>query len=61
MKKDEIIELLKEQLKKAEEREHKLNARINELVAEVSSLKEALLGKTYSFSKQQRIYSGLKS
>lgn len=55
MKRDEINELLKEQLKKAEERERKLNARIDALVAEVASLKEALLSKTDSLSKQQRM------
>lgn len=59
MKKDEIIVLLKEQLNKSEEREHELMARVDALIAEVSSLKEALLSKGESLNKQQRINKGL--
>lgn len=52
MKKDEIIELLKEQNKQ-------LSEQVDALIAEVASLKEALLQKGESLGRQQRIAKGL--
>lgn len=52
MEKDEIIELLKEQNKQ-------LSEQVDALIAEVASLKEALLQKGESLGRQQRIAKGL--
>ena len=45
MKKDEIIELLKEQIKGLRDDNNRLLDQIDALIKEVSSLKEALLQK----------------
>ncbi len=59
MKKDEIIELLKEQIKELRDDNNRLLDQIDNLIKEVSSLKEALLQKGESLSKQQRLAKGL--
>lgn len=59
MKKDEIIQLLKEQLDRAMKDNKELLQRIDALLGEVSSLKEALLQKGESLEKQKRINKGL--
>ena len=59
MKKDEIIELLKEQIKELRDDNNRLLGQIDDLIKEVSSLKEALLQKGESLSKQQRLAKGL--
>lgn len=59
MKKDEIIQLLKEQLDRALKDNKELLQRIDTLLEEVSSLKEALLQKGESLDKQKRINKGL--
>lgn len=43
MKKDEVIELLKEQIKELRDDNNRLLDQIDDLIKEVSSLKEALL------------------
>ena len=55
MKKDEIIELLKEQIKGLRDDNNRLLDQIDALIKEVSSLKEALLQKGESLGKQQRL------
>lgn len=55
----EIIELLKEQIDAAKEREKKLLEQISELTARIASLEEALLKKGESLDKQKRIAKGL--
>ena len=55
MKKDEIIELLKEQIKRLRDDNNRLLGQVDALIKEVSSLKEALLQKGESLSKQQRL------
>ena len=55
MKKDEIIELLKEQIKGLRDDNNRLLVQIDALTKEVSSLKEALLQKGESLGRQQRI------
>ena len=45
MKKDEVIELLKEQIKELRDDNNRLLDQIDDLIKEVSSLKEALLQK----------------
>ena len=45
MKKDEIIELLKEQIKGLRDDNNRLLGQVDALIKEVSSLKEALLQK----------------
>ena len=59
MKKDELIELLKEQIKGLRDDNNRLLVQIDALTKEVSSLKEALLQKGESLGKQQRIAKGL--
>ncbi len=59
MKKDEIIELLKEQIKRLRDDNNRLLGQVDALIKEVSSLKEALLQKGESLSKQQRLAKGL--
>ena len=59
MKKDEIIQLLKEQLDRVTEHNKQLLQRIDALLEEVSSLKEALLQKGESLEKQKRVNKGL--
>ena len=59
MKKDEIIELLKEQIKGLRDDNNRLLGQVDALIKEVSSLKEALLQKGESLSKQQRLAKGL--
>ena len=59
MKKDEIIELLKEQIKGLRDDNNRLLDQIDALIKEVSSLKEALLQKGESLSKKQRLTKGL--
>ena len=59
MKKDEIVALLKEQLTKSEAREKELLCRIDRLLEEVASLKEALLQKGESLDRQKRIAKGI--
>ena len=59
MKKDEIIQLLKEQLDRATESNKQLLQRIDALLEEVNSLKEALLQKGESLEKQKRVNKGL--
>ena len=61
MKKDEIIELLKEQIKGLRDDNNRLLDQIDALIKEVSSLKEALLQKGESLSKQQRLTSSAKA
>ena len=58
MKKDEIIELLKGQIKGLREDNSRLLDQIDVLIKEISSLKEALLQKGESLSKQKRITKG---
>ena len=58
MKKDEVIELLKEQIKELRDDNNRLLDQIDDLIKEVSSLKEALLQKGESLSKQQRLTKG---
>mgnify|MGYP000423548332 CR=1 FL=1 len=53
MKKDEIIELLKEQIKGLRDDNNRLLDQIDALIKEVSSLKEALLQNANTLSKQQ--------
>ena len=55
----EIIELLKQQIQESNKREAELLARISELTQEIASLKEALLKKSESLDKQQRMAKGL--
>ena len=45
MKKDEVIELLKERIKELRDDNNRLLDQIDDLIKEVSSLKEALLQK----------------
>ena len=59
MKKDEIIELLKEPIKRLRDDNNRLLGQVDALIKEVSSLKEALLQKGESLSKQQRLAKGL--
>ena len=59
MKKDEIIQLLKEQIDKATESNKQLLRRIDALLEEVNSLKEALLQKGEFLEKQKRVNKGL--
>ena len=59
MKKDEIIELLKEQIKGLRDDNNRLLDQIDALIKEVSSLKEALLQKGESLGKQQRLTKGI--
>lgn len=59
MKKDEIVTLLKEQLAKSEAREKELLCRIDRLLEEVASLKEALLQKGESLDMQKRMTKGI--
>lgn len=59
MKKDEIIGLLKEQIKELRDDNNRLLAQIDNLIKEVSSLKEALLQKGESLSRQQRLAKGI--
>lgn len=59
MKKDELIELLKEQIKGLRDDNNRLLVQIDALTKEVSSLKEALLQKGESLGRQQRIAKGL--
>ena len=59
MKKDEVIELLKEQIKELRDDNNRLLDQIDDLIKEVSFLKEALLQKGESLSKQQRLTKGL--
>ena len=60
MKKDEIIELLKEQIKGLRDDNNRLLDQIDALIKEVSSLKEALLQKGESLGKQQRLTKGTR-
>lgn len=59
MKKDEIIQLLKEQLDSARKDNEQLLLRIDTLLEEISSLKEALLQKGESLDRQKHINRGL--
>ena len=59
MKKDEIIQLLKEQLDRATESNNQLLQRINALLERIASLEEALLQKGESLEKQKRVNKGL--
>ena len=66
MRKDEIVELLKQQIgsyKKLiddlREQEKRQSEQITELIAEVASLREALLQKGESLNKQKRVCKGL--
>lgn len=59
MKKDEIIELLKEQIDALRADNDRLLSRIEDLTKEIASLNEALLQKGESLGKQQRIAKGL--
>ena len=59
MKKDEVIELLKEQIKELRDDNNRLLDQIDDLIKEVSSLKEALLQKGESLGKQQRLTKGI--
>ncbi len=58
MKKDEVIELLKEQIKELRDDNNRLLDQIDDLIKEVS-LKEALLQKGESLGKQQRLTKGI--
>mgnify|MGYP000705641646 CR=1 FL=1 len=55
MKKDEIIQLLKEQLDIAMKENKELLQRVDSLLESISSLKEDLLRKDESLNKQKRI------
>lgn len=55
MKKDEIIQLLKEQLDIAMKENKELLQRVDSLLESISSLKEDLLRKDKSLNKQKRI------
>lgn len=66
MKKDEIIDLLKQQISSHKklyddlrEQEKRQSQQITELIAEVPSLKEALLQKGESPSKRKCVRKGL--
>lgn len=59
MKKDEIIELLKEQINDLRADNNRLLLQVEVLTNEIASLNEALLQKGESLSKQQRIAKGL--
>ncbi len=59
MKKDEIIELLKEQIAGLRADNDRLLLQVEALTREIASLNEALLQKGESLSKQQRIAKGL--
>lgn len=59
MKKDEIIELLKEQISGLRADNDRLLLQVEALTQEIASLNEALLQKGESLSKQQRIAKGL--
>ena len=59
MKKDEVIELLKERIKELRDDNNRLLDQIDDLIKEVSSLKEALLQKGESLGKQQRLTKGI--
>ena len=55
MKRDEIIQLLKEQLDIAMKENKELLQRVDSLLESISSLKEDLLRKDESLNKQKRI------
>lgn len=55
MKRDEIIQLLKEQLDRAMKENKELLQRVDSLLESISSLKEDLLRKDESLNKQKRI------
>ena len=55
MKKDEVIELLKEQIKELRDDNNRLLDQIDDLIKEVSSLKEALLQKGESLGKHPQL------
>ena len=59
MKKDEIIELLKEQIASLRADNDRLLLQVEALTREIASLNEALLQKGESLSRQQRIAKGL--
>ena len=59
MKKDEIIELLKEQISGLRADNDRLLLQVEALTQEIASLNEALLQKGESLSRQQRIAKGL--
>ena len=59
MKKDEVIGLLKEQIKELRDDNNRPLDQIDDLIKEVSSLKEALLQKGESLGKQQRLTKGI--
>lgn len=59
MKKDEIIELLKEQIASLRADNDRLLLQVEALTQEIASLNEALLQKGESLSRQQRIAKGL--
>ena len=66
MRKDEIVDLLKQQINSYKkliddlrEQEKRQSRQITELIAEVASLREALLQKDESLSKQKRVCKGL--
>ena len=54
MKKDEVIELLKEQIKELRDDNNRLLDQIDDLIKEVSSLKEALLQQNTRPGKEQQ-------
>lgn len=55
MKRDEIIQLLKEQLDRAMKENKELLQRVNSLLLSISFFKEDLLRKDESLNKQKRI------
>ena len=59
MKKDEIIELLKEQIKGLRDDNNRLLVQIDALTKEVSSLKEALLQKVNPLAGNNALPKGL--
>lgn len=59
MKKDEIIELLKEQIAGLRADNDRLLLQVEALTQEIASLNEALLQKGDSLGRQQRIAKGL--
>ncbi len=59
MKKDEIIELLKEQIAGLRADNDRLLLQVEALTREIAALNEALLQKGESLGRQQRIAKGL--
>ena len=61
MKKDEIIELLKEQLRVANDTVSSLTTQVNELIERIKSLEELLVQKGIAIDKANRQNKALRT